>query len=48
MGHSKNYYKIKDYYDTGLWSKQRVYNVVGKSNGIKAWEYEMITNEPYE
>ena len=27
---SKNYNKVKEYYDHGLWSKKRVYNVVGK------------------
>lgn len=37
--------KIKLYYDRGLWSKERVYNVVGKV--ITAEEYEEITGEPY-
>ena len=37
--------KVKFYYDKGLWSKQRVYNVVGKV--ITAEEYEEITGEPY-
>lgn len=46
--HSKNFDKIKHYYDTGLWSKERVYNVVGKKNGITPEEYEEITGEPYE
>lgn len=45
---SKNYEMIKDYYDRGLWSKQRVYNVVGKKTGITAEEYELITGETYE
>lgn len=44
---SRNYYKIKSYYDTGLWDKRRVYNVVGRSTGITAEEYELITGEPY-
>ena len=49
--HSKNYYKVKNYYDIGLWSKKRVYNAVTnpKSNPwITAEEYEEITGEPYE
>lgn len=45
---SKNYEMIKGYYDKGLWSKQRVYNVVGKKTGITAEEYELITGEVYE
>lgn len=43
---SKNYAKVKLYYDRGQWSKQKVYNVVGK--WITADEYEMITGEEYE
>lgn len=39
------YDKVKMYYDKGLWSKERVYNVVGKV--ITAEEYEQITGEPY-
>lgn len=46
--HSKNYEKIKAYYDTGRWDKDRVYNVVGKPQGITPAEYEEITGEPYE
>lgn len=48
--HSKNYYKVKGYYDSGLWNKNRVYNAVTnpKSNPwITAEEYEEITGEPY-
>lgn len=45
--HSKNFELVKNYYDTGKWSKQRVYNVVGKPAGITAEEYEEITGEPY-
>ena len=37
--------RVKMYYDKGLWSKERVYNVVGKV--ITAEEYEEITGEPY-
>lgn len=35
------YDKIKHYYDTGLWSIQRVWNVVGKA--ITEEEYYTIT-----
>lgn len=37
--------RVKMYYDKGLWSKERVYKVVGKV--ITAEEYEDITGEPY-
>ena len=37
--------RVKMYYDKGLWSKERVHNVVGKV--ITAEEYEEITGEPY-
>jgi hypothetical protein len=37
--------RVKMYYDKELWSKERVYNVVGKV--ITAEEYEEITGEPY-
>lgn len=43
--HSPNYYKVKDYYDRGLWSKERVYNAVGK--WITPEEYTEITGDPY-
>ncbi len=42
---SKNYNKVKEYYDRGLWSKTRVYNAVGK--WISADEYQEITGEEY-
>lgn len=48
--HSKNFEKVKNYYDQGLWSKARVRNAVTnpKSNPwITAEEYEEITGEPY-
>ena len=45
---SKNFEKFKSYYDNGLWSKERLYNVVNKKTGITAEEYELITGEPYE
>ena len=44
---SKNFEKIKKYYDEGLWTKNMVYNVVGKKTGITAEEYQLITGEPY-
>lgn len=44
---SKNYEKIKSYYENGLWSKERVHNVVGKPSGITPEEYEHITGEEY-
>lgn len=44
---SKNYEKINRYYNFGLWSKQRVYNMVEKYV-ITQEEYEMITGETYE
>ena len=40
---SKNYEKVKGYYDKNLWSKTRVYNAIGK--WITAAEYEEITGE---
>ena len=44
--HSKNFEKVKGYYDMGLWSKAKVKNAVVK-NWITAAEYEEITGEPY-
>lgn len=43
---SKKFYLVKEYYDRGVWSKERVYNAVGKF--ITAEEYELITGDPYE
>lgn len=51
--HSKNFDKIKTYYENGVnnkrpaWSKEMVYNVVGKELGITESEYEEITGEEY-
>ena len=39
------YERIKLYYDSGLWDKQRVRNVVGKV--LTAEEYKTITGEAY-
>ena len=50
--HSKNFEKVKGYYDTyiasgGLmgWSKAKVHNAVGR--WITPAEYEEITGQPY-
>ena len=43
--HSKNFQKVKDYYDRGLWSIDRVYNAVGKC--ITEAEYYEITGLTY-
>jgi len=40
---SKNYEKVKKYYDTGVWNKARVYNAVDK--WITKEEYKAITGE---
>lgn len=45
---SKNFDKIKSYYDRGLWDIAKVYNVVGKSLGIIEEEYREITGVDYE
>ena len=42
---SKNYMKVKYYYDRGLWSKKKLKNAVGK--WITEEEYEQITGEEY-
>lgn len=50
MKHSKNFEKVKKYYDAGLWNKQRVYNAVANPTSnpwITAMEYEEITGEEY-
>jgi uncharacterized XkdX family phage protein len=43
---SKNYEKVKRFYDRGLWSKVRVKNAV-KARWITPAEYELITGEKY-
>ena len=44
---SKNFQKVKNYYDKGLWTKKQVRNAA-----IKKWitpvEYEEIVGESYE
>ena len=47
MAHSKNFNKVKKYYDEHLWSKAKVHNMVGKGV-ITADEYAEIVGEPYE
>lgn len=47
MKHSKNFEKVKSYYDSGLWTKEMVKNAVVK-RWITAAEYEEITGEPYD
>lgn len=43
---NKNFEKIKRYYDEGLWSKERLRNVVSVGKLTKK-EYETITGEKY-
>ena len=44
---SKMYQKIKKYYDTGLWSEERVRNMVVKGI-ITEEEYASIVGKEYE
>ena len=44
---SKMYEKIKKYYDTGLWSEERVRNMVVKGV-ITEEEYDSIVGKEYE
>jgi hypothetical protein len=43
---SKNFEKVKEYYNNCIWNKTRVYNAVGK--WITAEEYKEITGEDYK
>lgn len=43
---SKNYEKVKKYYDDGIWNKAMVRAAVGK--WITKAEYKKITGEAYE
>lgn len=45
--HSKNFEKIKNFYDRGLWSIEKVRAVVGKQLGITAEEFFEITGQEY-
>ena len=42
---SKNFEKVKGYYERGMWSIERVHAAVGK--WITPAEYEQITGEVY-
>ena len=44
--HSKNFKKVKDYYDEHRWNKKQVHDAVGR--WITPEEYEEIVGEPYE
>lgn len=44
--HSKDFEKIKGYYDNRFWTKKMVKNAVVKGK-ITAEEYEEITGDPY-
>lgn len=46
MGHSKNFEKIKKYYDEGFWNEARVRNAVVKGYITKA-EFAEITGIEY-
>lgn len=43
--HSKNFEKVKEYYDSGLWPIERVRNAVGK--WITEEEFKEITGEDF-
>lgn len=47
MEHSKDFEKVKHYYEIGKWSKQAVWNVTVKQR-ITPAEYEEITGEPFD
>lgn len=46
MEYSKNFNKVKSYYDKGLWKETRVREAVHKG-WITEWEFTEITNTPY-
>ena len=45
--YSKNFEKIRDYYNSGLWSIAKVRAVVGKPLGITTEEFKEITGQDY-
>lgn len=45
--HSKKFEKIKNWYESGFWTKRMVADAVIK-NWITAAEYEEITGEPFQ
>lgn len=46
MEHSKNYNKVKTWYDMGMWNKNRVRNAV-KMGWITEAEFTEITGSAY-
>lgn len=46
MPKSKNFNKVKRYYEKHFWTKKEVYDAVG-AGWITADEYEEIVGEPY-
>lgn len=44
--HSKNFEKVKKYYNNRLWNLKKVHNAVGR--WITSDEFEEITGEEYE
>ena len=46
MANSKNFEKVKNYYDSSLWDKERVHKAVGR--WITPTEYKEIKGEDYE
>ena len=44
---SKHFKKVKGYYDSGLWSIERVRNAVVK-NWITAEEYNITTDDDFD
>lgn len=47
MEHSKNFEKIKNFYDRKLWTTKMVWNVTNKELGITEAEYAEITGLVY-
>jgi hypothetical protein len=45
--HSKNYNKVKRWYDMGMWNEMRVRNAVNME-WITAAEFKEITGKDYE
>ena len=48
--HSKNFAKVKKYYNAGVWNEACVYNAVTHPTSnpwITPEEYEEITGQPY-
>lgn len=44
---SKNFDKIKDYFEKDFWTIDMVWNTVGKALGINEDEYKIITKINY-